>query len=985
MKKYLFSIFVLLLAVTGAWAQHALYGTQTNSQAAYAWDSENHYVTEDLACANTLDGPTHPVTFTTTSKAVEGETITVYFTDALEWGTANVYYWPNGGDWPGVTMSKAQIDDDGQQVYSATIPEEVDGIIFNGNGNQTVDIKDDIADGAWWCTIDEKDGDNYYVIRIQSAQPPVSEPEPIRYTLTITTPENGTLETSVTNGVAAGTTVTVTATPAEGYALDEITVNGFALAEGVTTFEMPDHDVTVAATFMAIPTYNITLSDGTEDAEHWTISPNPATEGQTVTIKYNGTKRVKGVKVVKKPVAEGHALSASAVGEIVGSDGKAYAVADKDYLPDGVTAVAMVAYVGNASGLAIALADEGEMDWSTAKNTCEGKTEVTDAAWVLPNQNQWNAIFNANGGYIGLNTALATAGGDGSKLKDGDNYWSSTENGSNAWCVTLNIGDAVWRTVNKISDDFVRACFAFTYARTLAEATTDDLGKIAGADGKIYDTKADAEVVATGNAVAMIAYVDGTSGLAIALADEGKMNWSTAKNTCEGKTEVTGAEWLLPSQNQWNAMFNTYSGYFGLNTALATAGVGRLNKYTIYWSSTEGIGDAAWNVGLLEGDTLWGIVSKDNNRLVRACLAFTCGGEEAAAARTLAEATTDDLGKIVGADGKIYDTKADAEAVAEGNAVAMIACVDGTSGLAIALDESGYMDWSTAKNTCEGKTEVTGAAWVLPSQAQWKTMFKANGGNEASYADLNTALVTAGGDGIKLQRNGWYWSSTGINEEEAWDWLPEEGGNARWSVDGKEAAAFVRACLAFTCGESAAAARTLAEATTDDIGKIVGADGKIYATKADAEAVATGNAVAMIAYVGSETGHDTYNHGLAIALADEAGGQKSFNSAAGDCSGRNTGESAVTGAEWLLPSQDQWKTMFKAIGGNDGMYVGLNTALATAGGDSSKLNDSGYWSSTTSEFGVNYGMYVDLYEEGASWDFYAKYYPDWLVRACLAF
>lgn len=55
-------------------------------------------------------------------------------------------------------------------------------------------------------------------------------------------------------------------------------------------------------------------------------------------------------------------------------------------------------------------------------------------------------------------------------------------------------------------------------AKALADATSGDIGKIAGKDGKIYDTKADAGVVATGNAVAMIAYVGTESDCAHGLA-----------------------------------------------------------------------------------------------------------------------------------------------------------------------------------------------------------------------------------------------------------------------------------------------------------------------------------------------------------------------------------------------------------------------------------------------------------------------------------
>lgn len=70
------------------------------------------------------------------------------------------------------------------------------------------------------------------------------------YTLTVTAPENGTLTTDPEAGeIEAGTTVTVTAEPAEGYELESIMTNNVPLAEGVTEFVMPAEAVTVAATF----------------------------------------------------------------------------------------------------------------------------------------------------------------------------------------------------------------------------------------------------------------------------------------------------------------------------------------------------------------------------------------------------------------------------------------------------------------------------------------------------------------------------------------------------------------------------------------------------------------------------------------------------------------------------------------------------------------------------------------------------------------
>lgn len=46
--------------------------------------------------------------------------------------------------------------------------------------------------------------------------------------------------------------------------------------------------------------YSVTLAEGTEDSDNWTISPAEAAEGETVTVTYSGERKVKSVKAVKK-------------------------------------------------------------------------------------------------------------------------------------------------------------------------------------------------------------------------------------------------------------------------------------------------------------------------------------------------------------------------------------------------------------------------------------------------------------------------------------------------------------------------------------------------------------------------------------------------------------------------------------------------------------------------------------------------------------
>ena len=173
------------------------------------------------------------------------------------------------------------------------------------------------------------------------------------------------------------------------------------------------------------------------------------------------------IEAAGPPAATGHALSVSAVGEVVGSDGLAYDVADKDNLPTGVTAAGMVAYKSGSNGLVIALADEtSTMDWDTA-NGASGAAAHTPAvsgySWVLPSLNQWNTMFSANGGdeysCSGLDTALATAGGEA--LTNYGSYWTSSVVQEMAYCMMASDGNAFFMADNKSNTYRVRACLAF--------------------------------------------------------------------------------------------------------------------------------------------------------------------------------------------------------------------------------------------------------------------------------------------------------------------------------------------------------------------------------------------------------------------------------------------------------------------------------------------------------------------------------------------
>lgn len=159
--------------------------------------------------------------------------------------------------------------------------------------------------------------------------------------------------------------------------------------------------------------------------------------------------------------ARGHALASSAVGEIVGSDGLAYAAADKDNLPSGVTAVAMVAYKSETAGESLAIqlnASPASMSWSDACNYSNYPSITGNpGTWRLPSMADWQNMFV---GCAKSGDAISPDAGDkmepiaGFKEKIGATgitwqsdapYWSSNGSESGAWFVSVYLdgGNAV--------------------------------------------------------------------------------------------------------------------------------------------------------------------------------------------------------------------------------------------------------------------------------------------------------------------------------------------------------------------------------------------------------------------------------------------------------------------------------------------------------------------------------------------------------------
>jgi len=225
-----------------------------------------------------------------------------------------------------------------------------------------------------------------------------------------------------------------------------------------------DSDISALAVEVTVSvlTYDVTMKEGTGDADNWEITPAEATTtgvvaGTAVSVKYNGTKKVKSVKAKKKvkPAAE---ATAKDKGKLICADGHIHAYgADAECTADRVAKIVYVGTTGHATynhGLALALTDEGQMNWTYANPACYNKntsTPVTGATWLLASKDQWDNMIYAAGGYTALR--------DGSNLGWGG-YWSGTEDGWNAWF--YHFGEHNWYVDSKYRDYiWVRACLAF--------------------------------------------------------------------------------------------------------------------------------------------------------------------------------------------------------------------------------------------------------------------------------------------------------------------------------------------------------------------------------------------------------------------------------------------------------------------------------------------------------------------------------------------
>ena len=325
--------------------------------------------------------------------------------------------------------------------------------------------------------------------------------------------------------------ITMTVTPDEGYVVGSVSANAYTTWAGARrtataaipmlgnvtltpvegkantwTFTMPAANVELKIGYLA--TSNLYLSkDALADKANIAVTAGETTvefdddgkskttviEGTTVTTKYNGTKKILGMKVEKKVEAPTYTLLSAAttddIGKVVCAAGHLHDA--KTAVPDGCTAVGILGKVTETGhGLILALHNANSQNWNTingwtsasyAGTTLKvlpdddarginltsystlGETAVSN--WAVAQKSDYEAIFtnlgstkgDSDGNTYDANVnAYITTGVGGTAISG--RYWSATErDGDNAWDFHSNC----WASNGKTSSYILRAVLGF--------------------------------------------------------------------------------------------------------------------------------------------------------------------------------------------------------------------------------------------------------------------------------------------------------------------------------------------------------------------------------------------------------------------------------------------------------------------------------------------------------------------------------------------
>ena len=240
-----------------------------------------------------------------------------------------------------------------------------------------------------------------------------AEPGAVKYSINVVQPANGSVAASATSATA-GTTVKLTANPAEGYTLDYFTLDG-ARING-DTFIMPARNVEVSAVFTA-NAYSITVVQPTGGSV--AASATSATAGTTIELTANPAEgytldyfTLDGARINGDTfIMPARNVEVSAV-----FTANAYSITVVQPAGGSVAASATSAAAGTTIELTASPAEGYTLDYFTLDGD-----RINGNTFIMPARNvEVSAVFTANaysitvvqptGGTVSASTTSATAG-----------------------------------------------------------------------------------------------------------------------------------------------------------------------------------------------------------------------------------------------------------------------------------------------------------------------------------------------------------------------------------------------------------------------------------------------------------------------------------------------------------------------------------------------------------------------------------------------
>ncbi len=196
----------------------------------------------------TITDPGEDVQVFTLKKGSKDNTVAFYT------GEAYIYAASSGSNW-----LRTQSDLDANASFTVELSDGEAALVAQGANTRNT-IRYNSTNGIFSCYASGQGAVNIYKLDGSGTDTPLIVVDDNEYTITVAEAENGTVEASAT-AAKKGNEITLTITPAEGYALDVLSVkdsenNDVEVKDNM--FTMPASNVTVSATFIQSSTTTVT-------------------------------------------------------------------------------------------------------------------------------------------------------------------------------------------------------------------------------------------------------------------------------------------------------------------------------------------------------------------------------------------------------------------------------------------------------------------------------------------------------------------------------------------------------------------------------------------------------------------------------------------------------------------------------------------------------------------------------------------------------